>query len=45
MISSEIGANAKKPFIQMSPEDILDHKLTNKIDTMFGFTSAVSNYI
>lgn len=26
----------------MNPEDILDNKLNNKIDTMFGFTSAVS---
>lgn len=29
----------------MNPEDILDNKLNNKIDTMFGFTSAVSNFI
>ncbi|KAG4072767.1 hypothetical protein HA402_005244 [Bradysia odoriphaga] len=34
------GKNAKKPFIQMSPEDILDNKFNHKIDTMFGFTSA-----
>ncbi|KAJ6641664.1 Esterase B1, partial [Pseudolycoriella hygida] len=32
--------NAIKPFIQTSPEDILDKKLNNKIDTMFGYTSA-----
>lgn len=38
------GKNAKQPFIQMKPEDILDNKLNNKIDTMFGFTSAVSNF-
>lgn len=29
----------------MNPEDILGEKLNKKIDTMFGFTSAVSNFI
>lgn len=45
MTSSGLVKNAKQPFIQMNPEDILDNKLNNKIDTMFGFTSAVSNFI
>lgn len=39
-----IGKNAKKPFIQMNPEDILAKKLDKKIDTMFGFTDAVSSF-
>ncbi|XP_037044089.1 esterase B1-like [Bradysia coprophila] len=34
------GKNAKKPFIQMGAEDILNNKFNHKIDTMFGFTSA-----
>lgn len=41
MFSLRVEKHAKKPFIQRKPEDILDNKLNNKIDTMFGFTSAV----
>lgn len=33
------GKNAKKPFMQMSAEDILKNKFDHKIETMFGITS------